>query len=121
MTHQTTDDCSGRRRASGKFPIEGCAVSGATSAERRQDSPPPTTAIRNRIRKAPDVSDFNIDRLDGPPSVFAMRDAKREIERLRAVEEDHKNVLKAALYNEPGGIELVNRLTTYALRQRTER
>lgn len=27
-------------------------------------------------------SDFNIDRLDGPPSVFAMRDAKREIETL---------------------------------------
>ena len=30
------------------------------------------------------MSDFNIDRLNGPPSVFAMRDAKREIERLRS-------------------------------------
>jgi integrase/recombinase XerD len=39
------DDCSGRRRASGKSPIDGCAVSGATSAERRQDSPPSSTVI----------------------------------------------------------------------------
>ena len=44
--------------------------------------------------------------------------AGEEIARLRLVEEDHKNVLKAALYIEPQGIDLVNRLTTYALSQR---
>jgi hypothetical protein len=43
-----------------------------------------------------------------------------EIERLRQVEEDHKNVLKAALHNEPNGIDLVHRLTTYAIRQRSK-
>ena len=41
-----------------------------------------------------------------------------EYERLRRVEEDHINVLKAALYCETGGIDLVHRLTTYAINQR---
>lgn len=48
-------------------------------------------------------------------------DAATEIERLRRVEEDHKNVLRAALYNEPNGADLVNRLTTWALNQRSKR
>jgi hypothetical protein len=41
-----------------------------------------------------------------------------EIARLRRQEIDYKNVLRAALYNEPNGIELVNRLTTFAIEQR---
>lgn len=53
------------------------------------------------------------------PAVDVCKDRLTEIERLRRVEEDHKDVLKAALYNEPNGVELVNRLTAYALRQRT--
>lgn len=48
----------------------------------------------------------------------ACDEAADEIERLRRVEEDHKNVLKAALHNEPNGIDLVHRLTTYAIRER---
>ena len=44
------------------------------------------------------MRDFNLDRLDGPPSVFAMRDAKREIERLLSViEATHKLVTEGAL------------------------
>jgi hypothetical protein len=46
------------------------------------------------------------------------KDAIAEIKQLRLANEDHKNVLKAALYNEPNGVELVNRLTAYALSQR---
>lgn len=45
--------------------------------------------------------------------------AMREIERLRHIERDLGNVLKAALYMEPGGIDLANRLTTYAIKMRT--
>lgn len=45
--------------------------------------------------------------------------AVREIERLRAIECDLGNVLKAALYMEPGGIDLVKRLTTHAIQMRT--
>lgn len=47
-------------------------------------------------------------------------EAAAEIERLRLVETDHKNVLKAALYNEPDGIDLVNRLTAYAISERSK-
>lgn len=47
-----------------------------------------------------------------------LEDAADEIERLRNVEEDHKNVLKAALYNEPNGIDLVKRLTYFAISNR---
>lgn len=46
--------------------------------------------------------------------------AADEIERLLVVESDHKNVLKAALYNEPNGIDLVHRLTTFALAARND-
>ena len=34
--------------------------------------------------------------------------------------DDLRNVLVAALYNEPNGIDLVNRLTTYAMQQRLQ-
>lgn len=44
-----------------------------------------------------------------------------EYERLRRVEQDHINILRAALYCESGGIDLVNRLATYAISQRTDR
>ena len=43
-----------------------------------------------------------------------------EVGRLRRVEEDHKNVLKAALHNEPNGIDLVYRLSKYAIRERSK-
>jgi hypothetical protein len=42
-----------------------------------------------------------------------------EYERLRRVEEDFGNVLKAALYLEKDGVDLANRLTAYAIRERT--
>jgi hypothetical protein len=42
-----------------------------------------------------------------------------EIDRLRKVQTDYHNVLKAALYLEPDGIDLVNRLTTYAISERS--
>jgi hypothetical protein len=41
-----------------------------------------------------------------------------EYERLRRVEEDLRNILKAALYFEKDGVSLVNRLTTYAISYR---
>ena len=34
--------------------------------------------------------------------------------------DDLRNVLVAALYNEPNGVDLVSRLTTYALSKRTK-
>lgn len=40
--------------------------------------------------------------------------------RLKRVEQDHINVLMAALYIEPDGIALVNRLVTYAIEQRKQ-
>lgn len=51
--------------------------------------------------------------------VQLMEAAASEIERLLRVEEDHKNVMKAALYNEPNGIDLAHRLSTYAISART--
>jgi hypothetical protein len=42
-----------------------------------------------------------------------------EIDRLRRVERDHKNVLRAALL-EPNGMDLANRLTRYALDNRAK-
>lgn len=45
-------------------------------------------------------------------------EAANTIARLLRVEADHKNVLKAALYNEPNGIDLVKRLTTFAVEAR---
>lgn len=46
-------------------------------------------------------------------------DAADEIERLSRVDEDHKNVLRAALA-EPNGVDLTHRLTSYALSQRNK-
>lgn len=43
-----------------------------------------------------------------------------ELERLREREDDLRNVLKAALYLESGGIDLVHRLTTYAVNNRKQ-
>lgn len=68
------------------------------------------------IKSAPFVS--NHDR------VVALEDRDAEIKRLGAELErsrqDLKNVLWAALYGEENGVELVNRLTTYALKQRPQ-
>lgn len=57
------------------------------------------------------------------------KELKAEIERLQSalataqgrvkvLEADQKHVLEWALYHEPGGIDLVNRMTTYAMDKR---
>ena len=44
--------------------------------------------------------------------------AAGEIDRLSEREADLKNVLKHALYNEADGVDLVQRMTTFAINQR---
>ena len=45
-------------------------------------------------------------------------DARALFTAYEELRQDHINVLKAALYQEPDGVALVNRLTTYALKER---
>jgi hypothetical protein len=44
--------------------------------------------------------------------------AAGEIDRLTEREADLKSVLKHALYNEPNGVDLAQRLTSFAINQR---
>lgn len=57
-------------------------------------------------------------RLGGPNASEVAGQAADEIERLRLKEKDLKNVLRAALYTEPNGVDLVHRLTTFAIEHR---
>lgn len=72
-----------------------------------------TRLIRCDVTKNPVGTDARM--IGEPPCDCQGCFCARLIDDLQA---DIRNVLKAALYNEPNGVDLVYRLTTFALKER---